>query len=137
MKRRSRYGISRRTYKGEKYDSGGELKRWLFLQEQERKGVISDLRKQVAYELVPRQTETVAVEMKTRTKYVEKFREHPVCYIADFVYVLDGRTVIEDFKSSITRKKESYIIKRKLMRQQGHPIREVLHASEDVKIDLK
>ena len=41
--------------------------------------------------------------------------ERSTDYVADFVYTEDGKTVVEDVKSVATRKKESYIIKRKLM----------------------
>ena len=42
--------------------------------------------------------------------------ESAVKYIADFVYTdAGGKTVVEDVKSPATRKKESYVLKRKLM----------------------
>ena len=40
--------------------------------------------------------------------------ERPVWYEADFVYQENGKTIVEDFKSSSTRT-DSYVIKRKLM----------------------
>jgi hypothetical protein len=47
-------------------------------------------------------------------------------YICDFEYVEDGKRVVEDVKSPATRKIESYIIKRKLMRFiYGIAVREV------------
>lgn len=36
-----------------KYDSKKEYERWLFLQQEERDGKISDLRRQVEYEIIP------------------------------------------------------------------------------------
>ena len=51
--------------------------------------------------------------------------EKAVNYIADFVYVENGKTVVEDTKSEATRTKE-YIIKRKLMRYiHGITVKEV------------
>ena len=76
----------------------------------------------------PRQTEPVEVKMKTKTKVVEQFREHPVTYKADFVYFKDGKEVVEDVKGYTT---EDYILRRKMMRYFGHPIREVYDPTID------
>lgn len=85
---------------GEKFDSMKEMRRWNELKLLERAGYISDLRRQVKYELIPSQ-------------YVDgKHVENPVSYVADFVYVEKGKTVVEDTKGYKTR---DYIIKRKLM----------------------
>lgn len=84
------------------YDSAKEARRGAELRLMERAGLISDLCAQVRYELIPAQ--------KRNGKVVER----PVYYIADFVYVQDGETVVEDTKSPATRTPQ-YIIKRKLM----------------------
>lgn len=74
-------------------------------------GVISDLKMQVPFELIPSQ--------KRDGKTVER----PVKYIADFVYTQDGETIVEDAKGMRTKE---YIIKRKLMLMRyGIRIREV------------
>ena len=74
-------------------------------------GVISDLKMQVPFELIPSQ--------KRDGKTVER----PVKYIADFVYTQDGETVVEDAKGMRTKE---YVIKRKLMLMRyGIRIREV------------
>lgn len=68
----------------------------------ERGGLISDLKEQVKYELIPKQ-------------YVDgKLVERAVTYIADFVYLDNrtGRVVVEDTKGFKTK---DYIIKRKLL----------------------
>lgn len=78
------------------YYRAQQLKLWL------KAGVISDLREQVAFTLIPSQINAEGV------------KERPVRYIADFVYVDNetGRTVVEDTKGFRT---PEYIIKRKLM----------------------
>lgn len=67
----------------------------MILKHMERSGKISELRRQVSFEVVPAQK-----------------GERPVRYIADFVYNHDGQTVVEDVKGFRTRE---YVIKRKLM----------------------
>ena len=105
-----------------KFDSKFEWEYWLELKEREARGEISDLKRQVSFELIPRQSEMVTVQLKTKTKLKEVFYEHPVYYIADFVYTENGEQVIADTKGAKTA---DYIIKRKLMRLQGHPITEI------------
>ncbi|MGM9680364.1 MAG: DUF1064 domain-containing protein [Eubacteriales bacterium] len=79
----------------DRFDSLAEYRRWKELNLLLRAGLISDLRRQVRYELIPKQG-------KERTVY----------YIADFVYAENGETVVEDVKGVRTKE---YIIKRKLM----------------------
>lgn len=105
-----------------KFDSKFEWEYWLELKEREARGEISDLKRQVSFELIPRQSAMVEVQLKTKTKLKEVFYEHPVYYIADFVYTENGEQVIADTKGAKTA---DYIIKRKLMRLQGHPITEI------------
>lgn len=107
--------------KGNKYhacESGGyasrrERRRAVALRLMERQGLISGLREQVRYELIPAQ-----LDAGGRTV------ERACWYVADFVYVdSDGRTVVEDAKGVRTKE---YVIKRKLMLAvHGIRIREV------------
>lgn len=53
----------------EKYDSKKEYDRWLQLQALQRAGEISELRRQVEYELIPAKYETVKVKVKTVRKW--------------------------------------------------------------------
>jgi hypothetical protein len=66
----------------------------------ERAGVISNLRRQVKYILIPRQDETFARYGKDgkRIKDGTRTLEKECAYIADFVYIRDGETVVEDVK---------------------------------------
>lgn len=80
---------------GQKFDSKKEYHRWCELKLLERAGVISNLRRQVKFELIPKQDGESACN-----------------YVADFVYTEeDGKTVVEDCKGVRT---DAYIIKRKL-----------------------
>lgn len=47
---------------------------------------------------------------------IEVNGEHICDYIADFVYTMDGKQVVEDVKSKITRKQPVYRLKIKLMK---------------------
>lgn len=108
----AKYG-NRKTIIGNKiFDSKREGDRYRELTLLMRAGEIEDLRTQVKYELIPKQ-------------YGEdgKLIEKSVNYYADFVYMENGKTVVEDAKGCRTKE---YIIKRKLMLQvHGIRIREV------------
>lgn len=68
----------------------------------QRAGLISDLREQVKYQLIPAQRDPQG-----------NLLERECAYVADFVYTgADGNTVVEDTKGFRTK---DYIIKRKLM----------------------
>lgn len=115
-KQKSGSGKKKSKYHAEKcngYDSKKEyyraqqLKLWL------KAGVISELREQVVFLLIPSQINSEGIE------------EKPVRYKADFVYIdnATGQTVVEDTKGCRT---PEYIIKRKLMLQvHGITIKEI------------
>ena len=95
-----------------KYNNNGrgssikERKRGAELELMQRAGIISDLQKQVQYELIPAHYEVV----NGKRKCIER----ACTYRADFVY-FDERTkelVVEDTKGFRTTE---YVIKRKLM----------------------
>ncbi len=85
------------------YDSRKEHSRANELKMLQRAGVISDLREQVKFVLIPTQRDTGG-----------RLLEKECSYYADFVYTKDGITVVEDTKGVRT---PEYIIKRKLMLQ--------------------
>lgn len=99
LRRQNKFQAVKTENNGIVYDSKKESRRATDLALMERAGQITDLRRQVAFELVPR----------TAT-------ERPVFYFADFVYVQNGHTVVEDVKSPATRKLAAYVIKRKLFK---------------------
>lgn len=110
---------------GQIADSRKEARRYEELLLLQRAGRISDLRSQVPYELIPAQYETYERYGKNgnRLKDGIKLVERAVVYVADFVYIEDGKTVVEDTKGVRTA---DYIIKRKLMLHiHGIRIREI------------
>lgn len=96
---------------GAVFDSVKEHRRWCELKVLERAGKISDLRRQVKYELIPVQREPDTVGVRGGVKQ-GKVIEKPCCYIAGFVYVENGVKVVEDTKGVKT---DAYKIKKKLM----------------------
>lgn len=87
------------------HDRANQLKLW------QRAGLISDLREQVPFELIPAQYGQCGTDLKGRPVLV--CVEKSCKYVADFVYTdADGRTIVEDTKGFRTK---DYIIKRKLM----------------------
>lgn len=98
-KKRSKYGAQ----KSGGYDSKKEHSRANELTLMQRAGIISNLREQVKYVLIPTQRDPDG-----------NLLEKECSYYADFVYNRDGVTVVEDTKGVRT---PEYRIKRKLMLQ--------------------
>lgn len=118
---RNKYKNKKIFRDGEWFDSVHEYKRYRELIFLVRAKKISDLRRQVPFELIPAQYELIPTgekyvrgERKGQEKIKRVCVEQSVVYNADFVYTMDGKTVVEDAKSEATRTKD-YIIKRKLM----------------------
>lgn len=99
------HAVKANKYHAEKsggYDSRKEHRRANELRLMQRAGLISNLREQVPYELIP-----------TQRSAAGKLLERSCRYVADFVYTdKDGNTVVEDTKGVRT---DVYRIKRKLM----------------------
>lgn len=86
---------------GRKFDSKREQKRFVELSHLQAAGVISGLKTQVRFDLVPKQEKPGGG------------MERPVHYVADFVYTTaGGELVVEDSKGFRT---PDYVIKRKLL----------------------
>ncbi|WP_320109286.1 DUF1064 domain-containing protein [Acinetobacter piscicola] len=85
---------------GATFDSRKEARRYRELQLLERTGEISELQTQFAFVLA----ESVKFKSEPRRKPAVK-------YVADFVYVKDGRQVVEDVKSVATRKDKYFRLK--------------------------
>lgn len=104
---------------GMTFDSRKEARRWQELRYLLRAGLITDVQRQVEFELIPAQKDESG-----------RVIERAVKYVADFVYrekQPDGENliVVEDVKSEATKTRE-YVIKRKLMLYRyGIRIREV------------
>lgn len=104
----NKYGAKRvGTHASQKeYARANQLKLW------QRAGVISNLREQVPFELIPAQYGECGTDLKG--KPVRVCVERSCKYIADFVYTDNetGETIVEDTKGVRTKE---YVIKRKLM----------------------
>lgn len=96
----SKYKSRKVTVGGITFDSRKEYTRWVELILLLKAGRISDLKRQVKYELIPSQ------------RIDGKVVERACSYVAYFVYTENGKTVVEDTKGFKT---PEYIIKRKLM----------------------
>ena len=95
---RNKYGAKKVTAPdGQKFDSQKEYQRYCVLKLLQRAGKISDLRRQVKFELIPKQEGESACH-----------------YVADFVYkdTATGKVVVEDAKGFKT---DVYKIKKKLL----------------------
>lgn len=86
------------TVFGIRFDSKKEADRYLYLKALQENGAISNLKTQVNIELIPAVTETVEIQMKTKTKTKEVVLQKPIYYRADFVYEKDGEEIVEDVK---------------------------------------
>lgn len=125
--RRRKYGNTKITVDGIQFDSKREAARYQELQLLERAGVISFLQRQTKFQLIPDQhAPSNAVYTKGPRKGQRKpgkLLEKECSYIADFCYIQNGETVVEDVKGYRT---EVYRIKKKLMLERyGIQIREV------------
>lgn len=118
-KRNGKYNARKVMRDGILFDSIHEAQRYSELKILERAGAISDLELQKKFVLIPNQRgESTEVYKRGKNKGKPKLGpvlEREVAYFADFVYKENGVQVVEDAKSDATRKKESYIIKRKLL----------------------
>lgn len=89
------HNIKTRTTDGVVHDSIKEANRWCELNLLLKAGIITDLQRQVKFELLPKQE-----------------GERAVHYIADFVYTENGKKVVEDVKGVRTKE---YLLKRKML----------------------
>lgn len=125
--RRRKYGNTKITVDGIQFDSKREAARYQELKLLERAGVISFLQRQTKFQLIPDQhapsNETYTKGPRKGQRKPGKLLEHECSYIADFCYIRNGETVVEDAKGYRT---EVYRIKKKLMLERyGIQIREV------------
>jgi hypothetical protein len=98
--RKQKYANQPVTIDGIEFDSKAEARYWGLLKIRLKAGEISNLRRQVAYELAP------AVVIGGR-------KRPPLRYIADFVWEEGGKTVTADVKGA---EPQAYRIKRHLMK---------------------
>ena len=110
------YNVKTRASDGTVLDSIKEARRYEELLMLQRAGKITDLQRQVRYELIPAQYEFYPRYSKSgeRLKDGKRLLERSVDYVADFEYkdVETGNTIVEDTKGFKTKE---YTIKRKLL----------------------
>ena len=121
----NKYNNKKCTVNGIIFDSRKEARRYQELLLLQRAGVIKNLQRQGKDVLIPAQYESYERYGKNGQELTpgKKLVERECAYVADFVYLEGGKTVIEDTKGMKTK---DYIIKRKLMLYiHGIRIREV------------
>ncbi len=108
FQRKSKYGATKcKSTDGIMFDSKKERDRWEELRVMQKRGKITDLRRQVPFELIPNQRGEDG-----------KIVERAIKYIADFVYAKDGQDVVEDVKGYRDPQSAGYakfVMKRKMM----------------------
>lgn len=112
MYSRNKYHAKKVEFCGIIFDSKKEGLYYLKLKDMERRGEISDLRLQVPYELLPAIYRDEVVHLKTKDKVVKRLIQRAVTYVADFVYVHDGKEIVIDAKGM---RLPDYILKKKMM----------------------
>lgn len=97
-----KYGNVKTELDGMTFDSKAEARHWADLRWREKAGEIRDLKRQVSYELIPKQA-------RPSGGY-----ERPCTYIADFVFfdVKSGKEICQDVKGASP---DVWVLKRKLM----------------------
>lgn len=98
----SKFGNRHVEIDGIRFDSGKEARRYNELRLMERAGKIENL------ELQPR-----FILQESFKRNGETHRK--IEYVADFRYIEDGKQVVEDVKSVITKKHPVYALKKKLL----------------------
>lgn len=105
VQKRTKYQNKKTTVDGIEFDSKAEASRWCALRLLEKAGAISDLKRQVPFELVPSVKLAGARSAKPAIKYV-----------ADFTYIERGALVVEDTKSPATAKLADFRMKQHLLK---------------------
>lgn len=111
--KKNKYNAKSVEYDGLQFDSQKEALRYKQLSIMKSDGIITGLRRQVKYLLIPAQREPATIGARGGIKQ-GKLIEKECSYIADFVYTVieTGEEIVEDTKGFKTK---DYIIKRKLM----------------------
>lgn len=111
---RSKYNNRKADFRGETFDSEKERDYYILLLDKEKRGEITDLKRQVS----------IIIQEPFTTPKGEKIRA--ITYKADFTYKdLDGVTHIIDVKGGNATKTEGYKLKKKLLAYRGIYIEEV------------
>ena len=103
--KRNKFNATKIEKDGMKFDSVKEYNRYIELTAQMQRGEISELKCQVKFELAPK----VKIAGEKRAKPALR-------YFADFTYMSNGKLIVEDVKSAVTRKLASFRNKKHLMK---------------------
>lgn len=133
IKKRPKYGNKKVEYQGQLFDSKREMQRYIVLKEAEDKGLISDLRTQVTFELIPAITEEYVEHLKTKDKIKTRVLQRVITYKADFVYVKNGAEIVEDVKISKALIPKEFALKEKIFFwKYGKRIQLVFNANDPI-----
>ena len=100
------------------FDSKAEFERYLHLKHLEDIGVISCLKRQVKFEIIPKLVRKDKVHLKTKVKEVERVEEMAAHYTADFCYLdHNGKYIIEEQKGNYLKNLADYNLRRKLIKR--------------------
>lgn len=111
--KKKKYRNNPTEYKGIRFDSEKEMRRYAELCLMEKAGAITDLQLQKAFELQP-------------AFYHMGRKRRAIIYVCDFFYKQNGRYIIEDVKSPVTANNAVYKLKKKMMEYRGYEIREIM-----------
>ena len=133
IKKRPKYGNKKVEYQGKLFDSKREMQRYIVLKEAEEKGLISDLRTQITFELIPAITEEYVEHLKTKDKIKTRVLQRAVTYKADFVYVKNGEEIVEDVKVAKGLIPKEFVLKEKIFFwKYGERIQLVFNANDPI-----
>lgn len=133
IKKRPKYGNKKVEYQGKLFDSKREMQRYIVLKEAEEKGLISDLRTQITFELIPSITEEYVEHLKTKDKIKTRVLQRAVTYKADFVYVKNGEEIVEDVKVAKGLIPKEFVLKEKIFFwKYGKRIQLVFNANDPI-----
>ena len=120
--RHGKYNAKKVERHGLKFDSEREADRYDYLIDCQRRGLISELKRQVEFILIPDEYTEVKKQLKTKIKVEKKRTFIGVRYRADFVYwhVAKQEHVVEDLKASPKMIPADYLLKEKMMHSIRH-----------------
>lgn len=128
-----KYNNKKVEYNGILFDSKKEKDRFVFLKDAEEQGLISNLQRQVKFELIPAIKEKYIKHLKTKEKECERTVQLAISYTCDFQYEKDGVMVVEDIKPSPALIPKEFVLKEKLFRYKyGFSIKRVYKPNEKI-----
>ena len=132
-KKGNKYKNEKVEFDGIKFDSKRERDRYMVLKDAERRGVISELKCQPVFELMPAIYHDEIQHLKTKDKVVKRCDQLAITYRGDFQYIKDGNLVVEDCKISKYLIPKENVLKEKMMfAVHGIKIKRVYKPSEEI-----